>query len=278
MMTPVVQRWRERRDSYRPAGEVVDTRRLEVARLDEGPARAFVERHHYSRSYPAARFRFALHRSGELVGVAVFSVPCTAAVLTNVFGQNEAVELGRFVLLDDVGANAETWFLARAFEQLRQDVAGVLSFSDPESRTNVGGRLVFPGHIGTIYQAHNAAYLGRATPRTLRLLPDGTVFSDRTMQKIRSGERGSRYAVAQLVDAGAPPPTSTDLRAWLRDVLPIVTRRLRHPGNHRYAWGLDRAARNAVKGAVGRLPTTLPYPKFRSAPKPPFGTPSESES
>ena len=34
-------------------------------------AREFVERHHYSRSYPAARRRFGLYRGGELEGVGV---------------------------------------------------------------------------------------------------------------------------------------------------------------------------------------------------------------
>ena len=49
------QRWRERRDSYRPAGEVIDPRRFEVAPIpDDTTARAFVEAHHYSASYPAA--------------------------------------------------------------------------------------------------------------------------------------------------------------------------------------------------------------------------------
>jgi hypothetical protein len=33
-----------------------------------------------------------------------------------------------------------------------------------------------PGHVGTIYAATNAVYTGRATARTVKLLPDGTVF------------------------------------------------------------------------------------------------------
>ena len=59
-----------------------------------------------------------------------------------------------------------------------------------------------PGHVGIIFQAFNGVYLGRATPRTLHLLPDGTVLSDRAIQKIRKGERGWRYAAAQLEDLG----------------------------------------------------------------------------
>ena len=62
------QRWRSGRASYRPAGEVIDTRRFEVAAVD-GPgadnvARAFVVAHHYSASYPAARERIGLYRGG----------------------------------------------------------------------------------------------------------------------------------------------------------------------------------------------------------------------
>ena len=79
------QRWRSGRASYRPAGEVIDTRRFEVAAID-GPgadniARAFVVAHHYSASYPAARERIGLYRGGALVGVAGFSHPAQDKVL-----------------------------------------------------------------------------------------------------------------------------------------------------------------------------------------------------
>ena len=114
---------------------------------------------------------------------------------------------------------------------------------------------MFGGHLGTIYQAHNGVYLGRGTRRTLKLLPDGSVFSDRAASKIRKRERGWAYAVEQLVAAGAEEPCdSTDLAAWLRLELTRVTRRLRHPGNHKYAWGLSRKVRRA-------LPDSGAYPK-----------------
>lgn len=254
------QRWREGRDSYRPPGEVIDARACEVAPLAELEAKAFVTGHHYSGSYPAARWRFGLHRAGQLVGVAVFSHPCRDSILTKAFpidSAREAVELGRFVLLDEVPGNGETWFLARCFAELRGQVRGVLSTGDPEPRTTLDGRQVFPGHVGTIYQAHNAAYLGRGKARLLRLLPDGRVFSERAISKIRSLERGWRHCAAQLEAAGATPladPDAGDARAWLATWLPRVTRPFRHPGNHRYAWRIDRRMRWA--------PERLPYPKL----------------
>lgn len=114
---------------------------------------------------------------------------------------------------------------------------------------------MFAGHIGTIYQAHNARYLGRGTARTLKLLADGRVFSDRTAQKIRTRERGWEYAAAQLEAAGASPaPRTGDLNAWLRSELAQLVRPMRHPGNLRYAWPLAKAAARI-------LAPSQPYPK-----------------
>lgn len=254
------QRWAEGRASYRPATETIRPVEYDVAPMPHEGARAFIETHHYSRSYPAARVRLGLYRHGALAGVAVFSQPTNDASLTNVFPTvpvERTVELGRFVLLDEVPGNGETWFLARCFDHLRsQGFAGVLSFSDPVPRRGLDGHMVFPGHIGTIYQAHNARYLGRSTASTLRLLPDGLVFSRRTMQKVRAGERGWLGAVAQLAPYGAPALEASADRptrvAWLHEALASLTRPLVHPGNHRYAWSLIRRV---------QLPASQPYPK-----------------
>lgn len=247
------QRWHTRRSIFRP-DEPIRTADYDVAELpDDTTAKAFVTAHHYSGSYPAARFRFGLFRHGELAGVAVFSHPLSAATVTKPFGgrPTESVELGRFVLLDEVPGNGETWFLGHCLRALaRRRLRGVVSFSDPVPREGLDGQVVFPGHIGTIYQAANAAYLGRATPRTLKILPDGTVFSDRALQKVRARERGWEYAAGRLVEFGADPLLAgDDSRAWLNRWLPELTRLMRHPGNHKYAWAL-----NAPRLTSGRYP------------------------
>jgi hypothetical protein len=56
----------------------------------------------------------------------------------------------------------------------------------------------------------------------------------------------------------APSPAGLDgpgLGAWLGRWLPALTVPVRHPGNHKYAWALDR------RGA-GHLPAGQPYPKL----------------
>lgn len=258
------QRWRFRRTSYRPPNEVIDTARYEVAPLPgDLVAKQFILTHHYARSYVAARFRFGLYTHDRLVGVAVFSHPVTDAVLTNLFpgDARESCELGRFVLLDEVPGNGESWFLARCFHHLRQTgIRGVVSYSDPVPRTTSEGVRVHIGHIGTCYQASNARFLGRATPRTLRLLPDGRVFHDRAAQKIRGGERGWESAAALLESYGATTAPRARLARieWFDHWRDKLTRRVRHAGNYKYAWGFDRATRRC-------LPRSLPYPKFIEA-------------
>lgn len=263
MLVAANQRWRDRRSSYRPAGETIRTADYEVAPLPtDREARAFVVAHHYSGSYPAARFRLGLFRADELVGVAVFSVPVNARTLDVLpGGRANGVELGRFVLLDSVPGNGETWFLGRAFELLRRDgVDGVVSFSDPMPRADAAGRVVMPGHVGTIYQAHNACYLGQARRDTMRLLPDGRALCNRAAAKIRARDRGYPPFARLLAKLGAEPLLpEEDSAAWLARWLPRLTRAVRHPGNHKYAWALDPRLRR-------HLPKSKPYPKLGASP------------
>lgn len=195
----------------------------------------------------------------DLVGVAVFSVPMHQRIIprhTGLDDPREGVELGRFVLLDEVAGNGETWFLRRAFALARAElgVRAVIAYSDPVARTALDGRLVKPGHLGTIYQAHNGRFLGRASPSTLWISPFGRAVPPRAVSKIRNVERGAAYSERLLVDLGAPPrKVGEDPRAWVERAL-AGFRRLRHPGNFVYAWPLDR-------GVERGMPTGVGYPK-----------------
>jgi hypothetical protein len=265
------QRWRERRAIYRPDGEVFDPKQFGVELVREREARPFVERHHYSGSYPAARLAAGLMRSREgwfapeLVGVAVFSVPAQPQAIRAHLGVEPAqgVELGRFVLLDEIPSNAETWFLARARRLLHAElpaVRGILSYSDPLERRTAAGLVVKPGHVGQIYRDSGAAYLGRSSSRTLLLTPDGRALSGRTLSKIRLGERGCGAAIDALVRLGLPPAAvGEDGAAWLARALTLgeaqgLLRRLPHPGNHVYRFAVH-----------GPTPSALPYPKKEHA-------------
>lgn len=255
MNEPDCQRWHARRSSYRPAGEPIDPRRFGVDLIDEAPARAFVQAHHYSATMPAACVRVGLfrhlpHRAEELVGVAVFSVGVQPKAMLTHAGTAAGLELGRLVLLDDVEANGESWFVSRAFRLLqseRPELRAVLSYSDPVPRTTTTGHLVMPGHVGTVYQALSARHVGHSAARWLWLAPDGRVVSERSLSKIRQEDRGAAYALAQLIGWGAP-------KRALREG---PFRRVKHPGNIAYVWAVG-AERKATEAA---FPAARPYPK-----------------
>lgn len=259
MITNLHQRWRTGRSLYSVPSATINPLHYDVAEIDDERARRFVLEHHYSGTYPSARRRFGLFRFGVLAGVAVFSYPVNDKTITNVFkceSARDGLELGRFVLTDDVPANGETWFLARCRERLKNDFVGFVMFSDDVGRTNIFGEICFGGHIGTIYQASSAAFLGRGTARYLRLLPDGRVFSDRALQKIRKAEQGWIYAAAMLQQFGADAlDESADRPArmnWLRAALDRHTRILKHPGNLKYGFSFSKRVQLH----------SLPYPKM----------------
>lgn len=267
------QRWRNGR-SYMVPDDLIDTSRYEVVELrDDNTPKRFVEEHHYSRSYPAARIRFGLYeiKRAILEGVAVFSHPPSEDVLAKLPCERMAgIELGRFILLDSVKGNGESWFLGQCFEGLRKKgIECLLSHSDPLPRRTQSGEIVMPGHIGRIYQATNAIYAGRSRAHKLCMLPDGTVFSERSISKIRSAERGWERDVQVLVGAGANhvtelvaggtkgDPRYQARRDWVWHAISQVCRRVPHQGNHRYLWAIDKKLRREV----AKLATGEKYPK-----------------
>lgn len=265
MLTPTCQRWRDRSERPIPAtaGDF-NPAAFTVELIEEKKARPFVVQHHYSGTFPAARQCAGLMRGAELVGVAVFSVPMNNRAVPRWCGvrdPNAGAELGRFVLLDEVPGNAESWFLSRALVELtveRRDIKTLLSYSDPVART-VLGRPVKPGHVGTIYQALSARYLGRSGPRTGYMTAAGEHVSGRALSKIRCDERGARYAIEQLCELGAVRPLPGESGASFVDRLlrERWLRRFGHPGNHVYVFPLTRGARAAASKVKA-----LPYPKL----------------
>jgi hypothetical protein len=257
------KRWKARREFRVLPEHRFDPAYFAVDVVNERAAKAFVEAEHYSGSYPAARIALGLFRKApespiELKGVAVISVPMNERAVEKHLGVHprEGAELGRFVLHDDVGFNGETWFLSRAFKLLKTekpDLRGLISYADPVERRASDGTLTKNQHWGTIYKAASAHHVGIGTPRTLTLAPNGTVVSERSISKIRNGERGHVYAEAMLVAQGAEPRAfGEDPALWVKRALASPAfRRMRHPGNLVYAFSFDRSLKLR----------SLPYPK-----------------
>lgn len=267
------QRWSNGRHSWRPVHEGgFNPRRYRLMEVPERDARRFVEAHHYSRSFPAARMSFGLFEGHHLVGAAVLGVPMHPRVLTKPFptlDPNSAAELSRLVLLDEVPANAESFVLGRLFRlTAAHGLRGLVAFSDPQPRI-VAGTPLLPGHIGHVYRVTGGRYLGRATKRTITVLPDGTVLTARAQSKVCRGERGAAGVRARLCQLGARPLADMvaesaglgiDLTParWLDLALDgLGARRVRHRGCHRFVWPVgDRGWRRRCP--IGMV--ELPYP------------------
>lgn len=291
MITDLAQRWDKGTVRWRAEHDLFDPRRYEVALIpDDAAPKRFILANHYSGTYPSALVRVGLYdraatflEEDRLVGVAVFSYPMNDKVLSRLpCDPEEAVELGRLVLLDRVEFNAESYFVSKSFELLRRlGYRGVVSFSDPVPRPRYraagallvpSGETVFQGHRGGCYQALGCLRIGDGTPRTLRLFPDGTVLSARGLQKLRTMERGWAYVVEQishyLVDTlGLSAKTialpsaaePAQVKAWAAKYVPRVTRPLRHKGNLCYVVGIDGPTK---KHLVTRYGKGRAYPKL----------------
>src|SRR3546814_10564544 len=75
-------------------------------------------------------------------------------------------------------------------------------------------------------------YTGRSSPRVDLILRDGRPISSRAISKIRNAECGQRYAMEDLIRAGARAPRlGEDRGEWLASLerTGFLTRR-RHPG------------------------------------------------
>lgn len=274
MITETTQRWRLGRDVHRARAADFRPGDYGVELLaDDARPRAFIEAHHYSGSYPAARCRVGLFRRApfaapELVGTAVYSVGVQprAPLKWAGLGADRAVDLGRLVLLDDVPYCAETWFLARAFAVLRGElpgVAAVLSYSDPLPRVTDAGHVVMPGHVGACYQAKGARFVGRTRGEWQHLDRYGRVLPRRSLSKVRNDEVGGDAYERELIALGAPARALLeDRRAWLaRALVEGPFRRVKHPGQLVYLFG--------ASGTAAGLPTTalpaLPFVKSITA-------------
>lgn len=207
MLTTRSQRWRDRRCHWVPGATEIDPRRFGVDIIDTvKQAAPFVRQHHYAASMPVTRLSVGLFRNGaggrsDLVGVCVFAHPVNNASVPKSAGLSDArsaCDLGRLVLLDDTGGNAETWMLSRAFKLLRREkpeIVSVISYADPIRRIDEQGQVFMPGHVGTLYCVMGSRYTGRSSARIDLILPNGQPISSRTTN-----------AANAMPPSNSPPP------------------------------------------------------------------------
>lgn len=160
-----------------------------IKRLRFSESKDFVCRHHYSHGcHNGPKLSLGLFNGQVLIGVCMFSTPCSENVRASVFGPDEkdaVIELSRLVVLDEAPHNTESWFVSRCLHTLKTlfpTIHAVLSFADPTQ-----------GHVGTIYQAMNFRYTGTSSSKTFYRDVDGRLRHPR-----QCGKNISRAAAAEM--------------------------------------------------------------------------------
>jgi hypothetical protein len=134
-----------------------------VVRISLTDAIQFLETFHYLKTLPGGCVVYGYIQNQKLVGVAAFS-SCV------VEKQLDGLELQRFALADWTSLPASQ-ILAAMLKQCGKDntsIDFIRTFADP-----------LQNHVGTIYQATGAIYLGQTTPQQVYVSPTGKEYSGR---------------------------------------------------------------------------------------------------
>jgi hypothetical protein len=126
-----------------------------IWRISREEATVFLKRYHYlGDSLRPGVVCFAGVRRGEVMGVVCFGSPISIVEQWRILRKENADkvrELTRFAVRDDAGKNFSSSLLAQALRKVSDDGCwAVISYADESV-----------GHIGTLYQAANAYYLGK---------------------------------------------------------------------------------------------------------------------
>jgi hypothetical protein len=198
---------------------------MTVTRTNRAEVDEFAQRWHYTRTGGNSTWCYALWQQTTIVGVIAYNLP-TMPACSAYFGPERwewVVHMGRLVCADDAPRNTESRLIAGSLRLLKED--------RPAARAVVTYAATGEGHIGTVYQATNALYLGTTSPGHYYLDTDG---------RRRAPKQGLNVSIPKALERG-----------WTVH---------REPGKHRYAYLLGtrtetREARRLLRFDV------LPYPK-----------------
>jgi hypothetical protein len=200
--------------------------------IDKAIAKHLIIKNHYSHKWTSCRYALGLFNSGLLVGVAVYGFPIGRRVVKSItpnLENKDVLELTRFWLRDEEPKNAESYFLGRTFNWLRQNTGCrvLISYSDPMA-----------DHVGIIYQATNWLYQGNNTMLVKAYLHyiDGELMHPRSVV--------AKYGTIKIKE--------------LEKVDPLY-RRVEMKKKHRYIYILHKRDRNKILPFLKH--PILSYPK-----------------
>lgn len=183
-----------------------------------GDVREFIETYHYSHSIkgitPFLSFEIVLKENpGTQVGAAIFGIPGQIQTERKYGSYLDskrfyrpgivAVELRRFVLLDEVPRNSESFLLARLLQKLANlGVERIISYADPNQK-----RTDHPDgkHTGLIYHAtgfHLVKEAGKTSAVIMQrdFIQDGKIFKAGRRLPVRNLDQYQNFRVRSESD------------------------------------------------------------------------------
>ena len=137
-----------------------------VEKLPKKIAKKMIEKYHYSHAWTSCRYALGLfyktdnehtffdQQEEKLIGTAVYGYPVgrlSAQSISEKLEPSDVLELTRLFIHDGYGKNAESFFISKTIQWLKEntDIKALMSYDDP-----------IEGHLGGIYQATNWIYQG----------------------------------------------------------------------------------------------------------------------
>ena len=132
----------------------VEVRNLETPEEEE-MAIQFMKKHYIGKDVKNINLRFGIFLQGQMIGIIAYGGPTYVNIAKQLnLATPEILELRR-LFIEDIPSfhNIESQVISLGNEELksqRPKVKAVVTYADPSA-----------GHLGTIYQATNAIYLGK---------------------------------------------------------------------------------------------------------------------
>ena len=131
---------------------------MTISRVPPSEVDEFCRRWHYSQHKGAALWNYGIWDGPTLLGCVSYNLP-TRRTCAAMFGDSKwewVAHMGRLVCADDAPRNTESRLIAASLKLLREDrpvVRAVLTYA-----------AAGEGHIGYVYQATNALFIGQRDP------------------------------------------------------------------------------------------------------------------
>lgn len=147
-------------------------REMVVREIPAKFARGYIAKNHYSKTFPdSTMFCFAGYLGDKIAGIITYGMGTSVNQYTSVFAdiqKGEYLELTRLWSADTMPRNTESKIISESMKQLPKKIKLIVTFADPSQ-----------GHIGYIYQATNALYIGKSMGGTMLITKEGIVKHQR---------------------------------------------------------------------------------------------------